>query len=81
MRVRRDIGAQAADPAGSAAPVPDVKAAPDPHVMPETSAGAAGGAADITYVPDVSAAAAVLNRTAARAFITTGSRGAAPSAE
>lgn len=77
VRVRRDIGAQAADPAGSAAPVPDVKAAPDPHVMPETSAGAAGGAADITYVPDVSAAAAVLNRTAARAFITTGSRGAA----
>ena len=77
MRVRRDIGAQAADPAGSAAPVPDVKAAPDPHAMPETSAGAAGGAADITYVPDVSAAAAVLNRTAARAFITTGSRGAA----
>lgn len=77
VRVRRDIGAQAADPAGSAAPVPDVKAAPDPHAMPETSAGAAGGAADITYVPDVSAAAAVLNRTAARAFITTGSRGAA----
>lgn len=61
VRVRRDIGAQAADP----------------HAMPETSAGAAGGAADITYVPDVSAAAAVLNRTAARAFITTGSRGAA----
>ena len=77
VRVRRDIGAQAADPAGSAAPVPDVKAAPDPHAMPETSAGAAGGAADIIYVPDVSAAAAVLNRTAARAFITTGSRGAA----
>ena len=77
VRVRRDIGAQAADPAGSAAPVPDVKAAPDPHTMTETSAGAAGGAADITYVPDVSAAAAVLNRTAARAFITTGSRGAA----
>lgn len=77
VRVRRDIGAQAADPAGSAAPVPDVKAAPDPHAMPETSAGAAGGAADITYVTDVSAAAAVLNRTAARAFITTGSRGAA----
>lgn len=77
VRVRRDIGAQAADPAGSAAPVPDVKAAHDPHAMPETSAGAAGGAADITYVPDVSAAAAVLNRTAARAFITTGSRGAA----
>ena len=77
VRVRRDIGAQAADPAGSAAPVPDIKAAPDPHAMPETSAGAAGGAADITYVPDVSAAAAVLNRTAARAFITTGSRGAA----
>lgn len=77
VRVRRDIGAQAADPAGSAAPVPDVKAAPDPHAMPETSAGAAGGAADITYVPDVSAAAAVLNRTAACAFITTGSRGAA----
>ena len=77
VRVRRDIGAQAADPAGSAAPVPDVKAAPDPHAMPETSAGAAGGASDITYVPDVSAAAAVLNRTAARAFITTGSRGAA----
>lgn len=77
VRVRRDIGAQAADPSGSAAPVPDVKAAPDPHAMPETSAGAAGGAADITYVPDVSAAAAVLNRTAARAFITTGSRGAA----
>lgn len=77
VRVRRDIGAQAADPAGSAAPVPDVKAAPNPHSMPETSAGAAGGAADITYVPDVSAAAAVLNRTAARAFITTGSRGAA----
>lgn len=77
VRVRRDIGAQAADPVGSAAPVPDVKAAPDPHAMPETSAGAAGGAADITYVPDVSAAAAVLNRTAARAFITTGSRGAA----
>ena len=77
VRVRRDIGAQAADPAGSAAPVPDVKAAPGPHAMPETSAGAAGGAADITYVPDVSAAAAVLNRTAARAFITTGSRGAA----
>lgn len=77
VRVRRDIGAQAADPAGSAASVPDVKAAPDPHAMPETSAGAAGGAADITYVPDVSAAAAVLNRTAARAFITTGSRGAA----
>ena len=75
VRVRRDIGAQAADPAGSAAPVPDVKAAPDPHSMPETSAGAAGGAADITYVPDVSAAAAVLNRTAA--VITTGSRGAA----
>lgn len=77
VRVRRDIGAQAADPAGSAAPVPDVKAAPDSHVMPEISAGAAGGAADITHVPDVSAAAAVLNRTAARAFITTGSRGAA----
>ena len=77
VRVRRDTGAQAADPAGSAAPVPDVKAAPDPHSMPETSAGAAGGAADITYVSDVSAAAAVLNRTAARAFITTGSRGAA----
>ena len=77
VRVRRDIGAQAADPAGSAAPVPDVKAAPDSHAMPETSAGAAGGAADITYVPDVSAAVAVLNRTAARAFITTGSRGAA----
>lgn len=77
VRIRRDIGAQAADPAGSAAPVPDVKAAPDPHAMPETSTGAAGGAADITYVPDVSAAAAVLNRTAARAFITTGSRGAA----
>ena len=77
VRVRRDIGAQAADPSGSAAPVPDVKAAPDPHAMPETSAGAAGGAADVTYVPDVSAAAAVLNRTAARAFITTGSRGAA----
>ena len=77
VRVRRDIGAQAADPAGSAAPVPDVKAAPDSHAMPETSAGAAGGAAYITYVPDVSAAAAVLNRTAARAFITTGSRGAA----
>ena len=76
VRVRRDIGAQAADPAGSAAPVPDVKAAPYPPSMPETSAGAAGGAADITYVPDVSAAAAVLNRTAARAFITTGSRGA-----
>ena len=77
VRVRRDIGAQAADPAGSAAPVPDVKAAPYPPSMPETSTGAAGGAADITYVPDVSAAAAVLNRTAARAFITTGSRGAA----
>ena len=77
VRIRRDIGAQAADPAGSAAPVPDVKAAPYPNAMPETSAGAAGGAADITYVPDVSAAAAVLNRTAARAFITTGSRGAA----
>ena len=77
VRIRRDIGAHAADPAGSAAPVPDVKAAPDPPSMPETSAGAAGGAADITYVPDVSAAAAVLNRTAARAFITTGSRGAA----
>ena len=77
VRIRRDIGAHAADPAGSAAPVPDVKAAPDPHAMPETSAGAAGGAADITYVPAVSAAAAVLNRTAARAFITTGSRGAA----
>ena len=77
VRIRRDIGAHAADPAGSAAPVPDVKAAPDPPSMPETSAGAAGGAADITYVPAVSAAAAVLNRTAARAFITTGSRGAA----
>ncbi len=77
VRIRRDIGAQAADPAGSAAPVPDVKAAPDTPDIPDISAGAAGGAADITYVPDVSAAAAVLNRTAARAFITTGSRGAA----
>ena len=80
VRIRRDIGAHAADPAGSAAPVPDVKAAPDtPDTpdIPDISTGAAGGAADITYVPDVSAAAAVLNRTAARAFITTGSRGAA----
>ena len=77
VRVRRDIGAQAADPAGSAAPVPDVKAAPDTPDISDISTGAAGGAADITYVPDVSAAAAVLNRTAARAFITTGSRGAA----
>lgn len=76
VRVRRDIGAQAADPAGSAAPVPDVKAAPDTPDISDISTGAAGGAADITYVPDVSAAAAVLNRTAARAFITTGSRGA-----
>ena len=77
VRVRRDIGAQAADPAGSAAPVPDVKAAPDTPDISDIATGAAGGAADITYVPDVSAAAAVLNRTAARAFITTGSRGAA----
>ena len=77
VRVRRDIGAQAADPAGSAAPVPDVKAAPDTPDISDISTGAAGGAADIIYVPDVSAAAAVLNRTAARAFITTGSRGAA----
>ena len=111
VRVRRDIGAHAADPAGSAAPVPDVskktappagrasapngapaapqhkgapaasvpdvKAAPDSSAVPCMGTGAAGGAADITYVPDVSAAAAVLNRTAARAFITTGSRGAA----
>ena len=77
VRIRRDIGAQAADPAGSAAPVPDVKAAPDTPDIPDISTGAAGGAADIIYVPDVSAAAAVLNRTAARAFITTGSRGAA----
>lgn len=37
----------------------------------------ASAAPDMTYVPDVAAAAAVLNRTAARAFITTGSRGAA----
>ena len=77
VRIRRDIGAHAADPAGSAAPVPDVKAAPDTPDISDISTGAAGGAADITYVPDVSAAAAVLNRTAARAFITTGSRGAA----
>ena len=77
VRIRRDIGAQAADPAGSAAPVPDVKAAPDTPDISDISTGAAGGAADIIYVPDVSAAAAVLNRTAARAFITTGSRGAA----
>ncbi len=77
VRVRRDIGPHAADPAGAAASVPDVKAAPDPPAVPCMGTGAAGGAADITYVPDVSAAAAVLNRTAARAFITTGSRGAA----
>lgn len=77
VRIRRDIGAQAADPAGSAAPVPDVKAAPDTPGIHDITTGAAGGAADIIYVPDVSAAAAVLNRTAARAFITTGSRGAA----
>lgn len=77
VRIRRDIGAHAADPAGSAAPVPDVKAAPDTPDISDIATGAAGGAADITYVPDVSAAAAVLNRTAARAFITTGSRGAA----
>lgn len=77
VRIRRDIGAHAADPAGSAAPVPDVKAAPDTPDIHDITTGAAGGAADITYVPDVSAAAAVLNRTAARAFITTGSRGAA----
>ena len=38
---------------------------------------AAPPAAHMIYVPDVSAAAAVINRTAARAFITTGSRGAA----
>ncbi len=89
IRVRRDI-TTAAPPAGraivpdvrsiapdtdTAHPVPDVKTAPHPHsahpvpdVIPESS---------ITYVPDLSAAAAVLNRTAARAFITTGSRGAA----
>ncbi len=38
---------------------------------------AAPPAGHMIYVPDVSAAAAVINRTAARAFITTGSRGAA----
>ncbi len=92
IRVRRDI-TTAAPPAGraivpdvkavshtrSATPVPDVSCAnpiapdidtalPVPDVIP---------ADHITYVPDVSTAAAVLNRTAARAFITTGSRGAA----
>lgn len=68
IRIRRDISitdtTAAAPPAGRAAD-------PDADITDVTTPS------HITYVPNVSAAAAVLNRTAARAFITTGSRGAA----
>lgn len=61
IRIRRDIRSIDTAPAV-------------PSVFFTTETAAAG---TLTYVPDVNSAAAVLNRTAARTFITTGSRGAA----